>query len=383
MSTHAVKIVLATAFLLSTVTCLAQDLWTSERRAGILAIRAFKPGASQPERGTAFLVTNTGFILTAAHVVRGATRVEVSLDGPGGPWMEVAEKPQEDLGYDVALLKAFSSASPGAYRPLPLGAPSSVARGHILYFAGYPFAREFDARRAEVTSESGLEGGLQADANAAGGFSGAPVLNQFGTVIGIISSGAAMTPGFLQIVPLSRVRPGLDRYEIEVPRVTATRIAPPASAVASAPTPPIASSPPPRVTAYQQPQPLSLPSAGRFQGRGWKYDVFYCAHGEGNPTLARQYANNIADVLRQQPGIGRLQVKPWKAPGTIQSVSGVDYVYNVYYDFDIRVTDERMEVAVPLKELLDPVIKLTGSRFEFLEVGSHYPNYISMVICPR
>src|SRR3989441_1646152 len=33
MSTHALKIVLAAAFILHTATCLAQDLWTSERRA--------------------------------------------------------------------------------------------------------------------------------------------------------------------------------------------------------------------------------------------------------------------------------------------------------------------------------------------------------------
>jgi hypothetical protein len=294
--------------------------------------------------------------------------------------MAVADRPQEDLGEDVALLKAFTSSTPNAYRPLPVGDSSTVRRSDILYFAGFPFAHDFDARRVEVTSLSGISGGFQGDGNAARGFSGAPVLNRLGTVVGVLTSGASSDPGFLQIVPVSRIRGALDRYDIRVAPTTAVSAIPQTSGVAAAPPPPGPQSALPRVTAYVPPPPLPH-SSGRFNGRNWRFDVFYCEHGEGDARLAREYAYRIEQLLRSQDNIARLRVQPWPARQTTDPTG--TYVSDVYYDFDIRVTKDRMEVAIPLKALLDPVVQPLNAKFEFTEVGSEFSKYISMVICPR
>lgn len=378
-STCCALLAAAALTLLSSAQSLAQDLWTDERRAAIVSVRAFKSAQQQPEHGTGFLVSNTGFMLTAAHVVRGASRVEISLFGPGGPWMAVADKPQEDLGEDVALLKAFTSSTPNAYRPLPVGDSSTVQRSDVLYFAGFPFARDLDTRRVEVTSLSGISGGFQGDANAAQGFSGAPVINRLGTVVAVLTSGASTVPGFLQLVPVSRIRAGLDRYDIRVAPATAASAIPQKNDVAAAP-PVGPQSTLPRITSYAPPPPLPR-SSGKFDGRNWRFDIFHCEHGEGDARLAREYAYRIEQVLRSQDNISRLRVQPWPAPQTSDPTG--TYVYDVYYDFDIRVTNVRMPVAIPLKALLDPIVRPLNAKFEFTEVGSEFPQYISMVICPR
>jgi hypothetical protein len=116
-------------------------------------------------------------------------------------------------------------------------------------------------------------------------------------------------------------------------------------------------------------------------GRNWRFDVFYCENGEGDAQLAREYAYKVEQVLQSQDNIGRLRVLPWPAPQTTDPTG--TYVYDVYYDFDIRVTNGRVPVAIPLKALLNPIVRPLNAEFEFTEVGSEFLQYISMVICPR
>ncbi|MBK1662380.1 trypsin-like peptidase domain-containing protein [Paracraurococcus ruber] len=213
--TARVFVVLATALIAGAwaSAAFAQSLWTAERRAAVTAVRVTKPGLAEPERGTAFFVGSQGLLLTAAHVLRGATRIEFGPN-PGGPWQEVHPASVEDLGRDVAIFRAFS---PPATAGLEVGAPEAVKAEQMLYFAGFPFGLSFDRREAKVTAEFGAEGGWQTQGLAAGGFSGAPALDASGRVVGIVTAGVQDAPGFLQITPLSRVRPQLSAVSLPVP----------------------------------------------------------------------------------------------------------------------------------------------------------------------
>ncbi|WP_188968178.1 S1 family peptidase [Neoroseomonas lacus] len=196
----------------------AQVFWNTERRQAVVAVRAFEDqnASGRPEVGTGFFVSGSGFFVTAAHVVQRARRVQFSLEGTGGPWIDFSPIGTQALGHDLALLKAPERPTP--YPLLPLGCPETVARETTLRFAGFPFGRDFDSRQATVSSNFGAAGGLQVDGNAAGGFSGGPALDAGGRVVGVISAGLAGNPGFLQIVPMSRVRSGLQNFGIFVPR---------------------------------------------------------------------------------------------------------------------------------------------------------------------
>nr|WP_169742821.1 serine protease [Roseomonas aerilata] len=178
-----------------------------------MAVRVTKPGLAEPERGTAFYIGSQGLLLTAAHVLRGATRIEFGPN-PGGPWQEAHPASVEDLGRDVAIFRSFSPPASGG---LEVGVPEAIREDHILYFAGFPFGLAFDRREAKVTAAFGVEGGWQTEGLAAGGFSGGPVINEAGRVVGIITAGVVGTPGFLQITPLSRVRSRLAEQGIQVP----------------------------------------------------------------------------------------------------------------------------------------------------------------------
>ena len=195
-----------------------QEFWTTERQSAVIFVRAFAAAAdTEPsERGTGFFVSRGGYFVTAEHLVSGATRVQISLDGTGGPWIDFSPIGTMSLGWDLALLKAPERAA--GFPMLPLGCPETVRREAQLRFAGFPFGRGFDQRRAEVSSNEGLVGGLQLDANAAGGFSGGPVLDASGRVVAVISAGVTRTPGFLQVVPLSRARSRLGDIGVFIPK---------------------------------------------------------------------------------------------------------------------------------------------------------------------
>src|SRR4051794_39620690 len=86
----------------------AQEFWTSERRAAVVAVQSFaKAGDIKPlERGTGFFVSGEGLFVTAEHLVKAAAHVQFSLTGMGGPWADFSQVGARPLGEDLALLKA-------------------------------------------------------------------------------------------------------------------------------------------------------------------------------------------------------------------------------------------------------------------------------------
>src|SRR5512139_449391 len=140
--------------------------------------------------GSGFLIDNEGHILTNAHVVQGAQRVNVQL-GDGAE--QRAQVVGSDPSTDVALLKVDNTE--GA-QPLPLGDSSKVQVGDPVVAIGNPFGLDrtvtsgiVSALQRQIQAPNGfsIDNVIQTDAAINPGNSGGPLINAAGEVIGINS----------------------------------------------------------------------------------------------------------------------------------------------------------------------------------------------------
>ena len=151
-------------------------------------------GMPQQEQSTAtgsgFLVDNDGHILTNAHVVEGAKRVDVQL-GDGDT--QQAQIVGTDPSTDIALLKVDNTE--GA-NPLPLADSSKVQVGDPVVAIGNPFGLDrtvttgiVSALQRQIQAPNGfsISDVIQTDAAINPGNSGGPLIDGAGQVIGINS----------------------------------------------------------------------------------------------------------------------------------------------------------------------------------------------------
>jgi S1-C subfamily serine protease len=158
-------------------------------RPGVVLIEA-QDGASGPEDlGTGIVTDTRGDILTALHVVQGASTIEVTFaDGTAS----TATVTSSDPGHDIAVLTA--ERLPQGIEPEVLGASAQV--GDEAFVVGNPLGLG-DSLSAGVVSgldrsftlATGgvLSGMIQFDAAVNPGSSGGPLLNAKGQVIGIVT----------------------------------------------------------------------------------------------------------------------------------------------------------------------------------------------------
>jgi len=179
--------------------------------------------AQQTDTGTGTVIDRQGRILTADHVVAGATSVSVILqDGT----TRAAKVLGGDPATDVAVLKVDPSGL--KLHPLPLGSVSAMRIGNPLAVIGDPF----DFHRSLSTGViSGLDRTIQApngftiahavqtDAAMNPGNSGGPVLDGSGQVIGVADqiatggSGADSSTGVGFAVPIDIAKSELPQLE--------------------------------------------------------------------------------------------------------------------------------------------------------------------------
>ncbi|MCC7368921.1 MAG: trypsin-like peptidase domain-containing protein [Chloroflexi bacterium] len=139
--------------------------------------------------GSGFLVDAQGHILTNEHVIRDASRIEVTLaDGLKMP----AEVRGRDTLNDIALLKIEAPSE--RLRPVMLGDSTAVRVGQLAVVIGNPygFARTLTVgvvsgvgRPIEDAGRRPLLDMIQTDAAINPGNSGGPLLNSRGEVVGI------------------------------------------------------------------------------------------------------------------------------------------------------------------------------------------------------
>ena len=142
--------------------------------------------------GSGVVVNEGGDILTAYHVVEGATVIEVIFaDGSQAS----AEILNADPQNDIAIL--HPEQPPELIVPAVLGSPNRMRIGDETYAVGNPLGLAgsmsagvisgFD-RSVPINDELRLEGLIQFDAAVNPGNSGGPLLNRAGQVIGIVTA---------------------------------------------------------------------------------------------------------------------------------------------------------------------------------------------------
>jgi putative serine protease PepD len=140
--------------------------------------------------GSGFLIDHDGHVLTNAHVVQGAKRVEVQL-GDGAA--QTAQIVGTDVSSDVALLKVDNT---DGVQPLPLGDSSRVQVGDPVVAIGNPFGLDrtvtsgiVSALQRQIQAPNGfsISDVIQTDAAINPGNSGGPLIDGAGQVIGINS----------------------------------------------------------------------------------------------------------------------------------------------------------------------------------------------------
>ncbi|WP_419731028.1 Do family serine endopeptidase [Lichenicola sp.] len=197
-------------------------------------------------RGSGFIISADGFIVTNNHVVKGATSVTVTLDD--GTTLK-AKVVGRDAGTDLALLKVKPSAKLSF---LTLGESDDVQPGQWVIAVGNPFGLGGSVT-AGIVSARGRDIGdgpydsfLQVDAPINRGNSGGPLITQDGRVVGVNTailspSGGSIGIGFA--IPSDVVRNVVDQLEKSghVTRgylgVTAQEITPTMAKALSLPTP--------------------------------------------------------------------------------------------------------------------------------------------------
>ena len=169
------------------------------------------PDAPRSGLATGFLIHRDGWIVTNAHVVDGAARVEVDLGEQGG--RVPARLIGADALTDVALLKV------DAAHPLPfvaLGDSDRLQIAEWLLVVGNPFGLAQSVTlgivsqlgRADVAPQGkdGYYDFIQTDASINPGNSGGPLVNLRGEVVGIATAVNATGQGIGFAIPINMAK---------------------------------------------------------------------------------------------------------------------------------------------------------------------------------
>jgi S1-C subfamily serine protease len=144
--------------------------------------------------GSGFVIDDQGHILTNAHVVEGAQKIEVTLGNTDSAQPVSATVVGKDPSTDIALLKVDVPSD--QLHPLSLGDSSQVNVGDPVVAIGNPFGLDrtvtagiVSALQREIKAPNGFQisNVIQTDAAINPGNSGGPLLDASGRVIGINS----------------------------------------------------------------------------------------------------------------------------------------------------------------------------------------------------
>lgn len=147
---------------------------------------------SLDDLGSGVLIANDGKVLTAAHLVQAADKIEVEF--PAGEVIP-ARVIGSVVNADVALLQLEQM--PKSSAPAPLGDSDKAEVGDQIFVVGAPYnlSQTLTAGHLSGRHRAGKEAGnwtavefLQTDAAINSGNSGSPVFNMDGEVVGIVSS---------------------------------------------------------------------------------------------------------------------------------------------------------------------------------------------------
>jgi serine protease Do len=177
----------------------------------------FGGGEQQGGMGSGFIFDKSGYILTNEHVVQGADKIFVKLEGSDKKY------PAKLLGsayeMDLAVLKIEGTKD---FPTLKMGNSDAAKVGDWVIAIGNPYGFEHTVtvgvlsakgRPISIPDEKGtrnFKNLLQTDASINPGNSGGPLLNLKGEVIGINTAVSAQAQGIGFAIPTSTVSGVLD-----------------------------------------------------------------------------------------------------------------------------------------------------------------------------
>ena len=142
--------------------------------------------------GSGVVVSSDAVVLTALHIVEGASKVKIGFaDGSESAAVVAGADPERD----IAVLAPASL--PGLVVPATIGSAASVRVGDEVFAVGNPLGLVASMSAGVVSgldrdfkvsgSEQYLEGLIQFDAAVNKGNSGGPLLDRRGQVVGIVT----------------------------------------------------------------------------------------------------------------------------------------------------------------------------------------------------
>jgi 2-alkenal reductase len=158
----------------------------------VVNVRVFNNTGNQVQstaEGSGFVIDTAGHIVTNAHVVHGATQVEVNFSDDTTLSAKVNG---EDLNADLAVIQVDKL--PQGVVPVTLGDISKVQVGQTVIAIGNPFGLSGSLTRGVVSALGrtipaltvfSIPQAIQTDAAINPGNSGGPLLNLQGEVIGV------------------------------------------------------------------------------------------------------------------------------------------------------------------------------------------------------
>ncbi len=149
-----------------------------------------RPSDGKTYAGTGFVVSSDGLMVTNRHVVDDAATVTVNMLTSSGQTVNLTG---QVLGRGIlADLAVIRLPAGRTYATLPLGDSAAVAQGDDITAWGYPSSRflgdDPTLTRGIISSTNRVFDDtkyLQTDATIAGGSSGGPVVDRFGSVVGV------------------------------------------------------------------------------------------------------------------------------------------------------------------------------------------------------
>jgi S1-C subfamily serine protease len=174
----------------------------------VVSLMVGRSGAGRPSgvlgAGSGVIIAPDGYVLTNAHVVHGAGRVQATLtDGRGLDGVHVGE----DQSTDLALIRLNGTGLPVA----ALGRSAGLRVGQLVVAIGNPLgfqstvsAGVVSALGRSLRSETGrlIENVIQTDVPLNPGSSGGPLVDSSSRVVGINTAIIAMAQGLSFAIPV-------------------------------------------------------------------------------------------------------------------------------------------------------------------------------------
>ena len=185
------------------------DLVKKNRRS-IIYIRVEKAdettGAVTEQHGTGFVINQDGYVLTAAHIVRGGDGFKVSVRGATGSSegpLEVMEVLDANSSFDAAVLRFKNTFLQRS--PVLLGNPWKVAEDATIYAMGFPGIEEWFHTEGKLSGKGGPNGSWNTTITLNPGMSGGPIFDARGKVVALVWGGVPTQgiEGINRVLPIN------------------------------------------------------------------------------------------------------------------------------------------------------------------------------------